>query len=99
MSALYEIVKRHRYDCASMAYDWKCNCGTDNAIAELTAKDDAILIAGNLLQDIKTFLETEVKVCSGVGCEYKIGLIDSIDAFMDLHGEMLKSVQDAYTEK
>lgn len=70
--------------------------GHDALHKRLRKVEDALLISGNLLTDVKNFLEIEVKVCNGVGMEYEIGLIDSIDAFQDLHGEMVKELGEKY---
>ena len=56
------------------------------AAAELAALRDAKLIATHLLIDIQTFFNSEVKACGGVGCEFELGMLDSISAFLDLHG-------------
>ena len=58
--------------------------------------EDALLISGNNLADVKNFLEIEIKVCSGVGMEYELGLVESIDAFQDLHGEMVKELGEKH---
>jgi hypothetical protein len=54
--------------------------------AELAALRDAKLIATHLLIDIQTFFNSEVKVCNGIGCEFEIGMLDSISAYLDSHG-------------
>lgn len=73
------------------------------AIEELTALrdrvaklEDALLISGNLLADVKNFFEIEIKVCNGVGMEYELGLVESIDAFQDLHGETVKELGEKH---
>lgn len=58
--------------------------------------EDALLISGNTLTDVKNFLEVEIKVCNGVGMECELGLVESIDAFQDLHGEMVKELGEKY---
>ena len=64
--------------------------------AEIARLRDALLISGNLLADVKTYLQAEVVACGGVGLEYEIGLLDSIGAFQDLHGETVKELGEKY---
>lgn len=47
--------------------------------------DDAKLISDNLLFDIYKFFQTEIKGCSGIGCEMEIDFINSIDAYFYEH--------------
>jgi len=72
----------------------------EETIAALRARveklEDALLISGNTLTDVKNFLEIEIKVCGGVGMEYELGLVESIDAFQDLHGEMVKELGEKH---
>lgn len=71
-------------------------CEKDPRTMRLRKVEDAALIAGNTLTDVKNYLETEIKVCSGVGMEYELGLVESIDAFQDLHGELVKELGEKY---
>lgn len=67
--------------------------------ARVRVLEDGLLISGNLLTDVKNFIEVEVKVCGGVGMEYEIGLLDCIDAFQDLHGETVKELGEKHEKR
>lgn len=58
----------------------------ETAAEELNALRDAKLIATHLLIDIQTFFNSEVKVCNGIGFEFELGMLDSISAYLELHG-------------
>lgn len=61
MSALSEIVKRHKPTCVSFHdFSWisrKCNCSADEAAAELAAKDAALEICVMFLTNVNTIIE------------------------------------------
>lgn len=65
-------------------------------VAELEA---AVLASGKLLADAKACLESEIKAGGGIGMEHEIGLVDSIDAWRDLHGDTTAALARLDREK
>lgn len=59
--------------------------------------EDAALIAGNLLTDVKEYLETKVRKTSvSAPMEDEIDILKYINAFQDLHGELVKELGEKY---
>ena len=88
MSALDELKAKVKTSYIEECIIWalKTDAYKTAAISELAAIRDAKLIATHLLIDIQTFFNSEVKACGGVGCEFELGMLDSISAFLDLNG-------------
>ena len=66
--------------------DAVCQClrsPQDIADDELAALKDA----KHLLRTLRDYLNKAIEPVSGVGCEDEIGLIDSIDAYLELYAE------------
>jgi hypothetical protein len=94
MSALEELIER----CKAVDIRGWRKAATELAalLERVRVLEDGLLISGNLLTDVKNFIEVEVKICRGVGMEYEIGLLDCIDAFQDLHGETVKELGEKH---
>lgn len=59
--------------------------------------EDAALIAGNLLTDVKNYLETKIRKTSvTTPMEDEIDTLKYINAFQDLHGELVKELGEKY---
>lgn len=109
MSALEKLIERQANGETLTSLEFAVFWCTDRVCAEKAAEElaannarlqkveNTALIAGNLLIDVKKYLETKIRKTSvATPMEDEIDALKYINAFQDLHGEMVKELGEKY---